>query len=86
MGTSLLWHAEEWLVSEDVQFLQVKTLAASRKNPCYQETRAFYRKVGFVPLEVFEDLWSEANPCLMLIKNLSSWQIESLESNEPIPQ
>lgn len=85
VGTSLLWHAEEWLVSERVEFLQVKTLAESRRNSCYHETRAFYRKVGFAPLEEFEDLWSEANPCLMLIKTLSSWQVQSLESTEPSP-
>ena len=70
VGQSLIARAEEWLQSHGVQILQVKTLGASRENSNYAATRAFYRKVGFVPLEEFPDLWSEANPCLILVKTL----------------
>lgn len=83
VGKSLLAGAEEWLVSEGVQFLQVKTVGESRTSSCYAETRAFYRKMGFVPLEELPELWSDANPCLILIKSLLlSWHLEDALTEE----
>ena len=38
--------------------------------PEYGATVAFYRGVGFLPLEVFPALWDENNPCLILVKAL----------------
>lgn len=84
VGKSLLSHTEEWLVSEGIQFLQVKTLSESREDAYYGETRAFYRRVGFVPLEEFDDLWSEANPCLLMVKSLLlSWKLQVALTEEP---
>lgn len=84
IGKSLLSRAEEWLVSEGVQFLQVKTVGESRPDPNYAETRAFYRKAGFVPLEEFDDLWSETNPCLLMVKSLLlSWKLQVALTEEP---
>ena len=38
------------------------------------ETRAFYLACGFEPLEIFETLWNEENPCLYLVKPLFDGQ------------
>ncbi len=68
LGTALLEHAEAWARSRGARFLQVKTLAASDPSPEYAETRAFYERRGFAPLEVFPLHWDAANPCLVMIK------------------
>ena len=70
LGRAMLNAAEEYLRDLGVQFLQVKTLSASHPDEGYAKTRAFYRAVGFHPLEEFKTLWGEANPCLLLIKIL----------------
>ena len=70
LGTALLRHAEDWLVARGVELLQVKTLAATRDDPHYAETRAFYERRGFTSLEVFPEPWSSSNPCLQMVKAL----------------
>ena len=70
VGHAMLDAAEGYLREQGVQFLQVKTLSESHPDEGYAKTRAFYRAVGFHPLEEFKTLWGEANPCLLLIKNL----------------
>ena len=51
-------------------YLTVKTLDESAHNEEYDRTRAFYRAMGFVPLEVFPTLWDPHNPCLQMIMAL----------------
>ena len=70
IGGSLLRAAERWLRGDGVRLLQVKTLGASRPCPHYDETRGFYTRAGFLPLEEFPTLWSAANPCLVMVKTL----------------
>jgi GNAT superfamily N-acetyltransferase len=70
IGRSLLARAEAQLVAEGVEYLQVKTLDASHPDPGYEETRAFYRRMGFRPLEVFPTLWDPTQPALQLVKRL----------------
>lgn len=70
VGSALVEAAEHWLSARGCQFLQVKTLSPSRENDQYAATRAFYRALGFTPVEEFPTLWSPANPCLMLMKTL----------------
>lgn len=70
LGRALVRHAEAWLRERRVEFLQVKTLGPSRACEPYDRTRRFYESVGFVPLEE-NDLWGEANPCLILVKHLA---------------
>src|SRR5687767_4872514 len=60
VGGSLLVAAERWLRGAGVRLLQVKTLSASRPCPHYDETRGFYTRAGFLPLEEFPTLWSPA--------------------------
>jgi len=70
LGQRLLAQAQAWSVAQGARFLQVKTLADAHPSPEYAQTRAFYERAGFVPLEVFATLWSQQNPCLQLIRHL----------------
>jgi ribosomal protein S18 acetylase RimI-like enzyme len=70
LGCALVERAEEWFRSRGGEYLQVKTLSPARADENYARTRAFYRAMGFRPLEEFPHLWDEANPCLLLVKAL----------------
>jgi GNAT superfamily N-acetyltransferase len=70
LGSRLLAHSEDWLKAKGVEFLQVKTVAASSSSKAYAETRTFYEAKGFMPLEVFPELWDPWNPALQCIKHL----------------
>ena len=72
LGATMLCFAEQHLVEQGITFLQVKTLAEEHPDPGYAKTRAFYRAVGFVTLEVFPELWDSENPALQLIKYIGS--------------
>ena len=72
IGTALVASAEDRLREEGVEYLQVKTLGPSRPSAHYERTRRFYEKVGFRPLEEIHGLWSEGNPCLLMVKRLPS--------------
>ncbi|MEO0561985.1 MAG: GNAT family N-acetyltransferase [Chloroflexota bacterium] len=71
IGRTLIAQAEAHLRADRVRFLQVKTLSEQHPSPEYAQTRAFYTKMGFTPLQVFPELWSADNPCLQMIKTLS---------------
>jgi len=70
IGRTLIEAAERWLAADRCRLLQVKTVSADCEDPYYGRTRAFYRAVGFQPLEVFPTLWDARNPCLVLVKAL----------------
>jgi len=71
IGRALMAAAERWCRVRGVRYLQVKTLGPSRPDPGgYDETRAFYVAVGFVPLEELHGLWDEDNPTLILVKDI----------------
>lgn len=70
IGKALLVCTEEWLQSDGVEFLQVKTVGPSRPDEDYDKTRQFYEAVGFRPLEEFPTLWGETLPCLLMVKKL----------------
>ena len=70
LGRALVGRAEEWLRSRGGEYLQVKTLSPARPSEEYARTRAFYRALGFRPLEEFPLLWDPAYPCLLLVKAL----------------
>ncbi len=71
VGRAMVRAAEDWLASQGVEYLQVKTLSESRDDPNYARTRQFYLGVGFQPLEEFPTLWGERNPCLLMVKRLA---------------
>ena len=70
VGLQLIKEIENDLRQKHVQFLTVKTLSESRPCREYDQTRSFYLKSGFTPLEEFKTLWGEENPCLFLVKRL----------------
>jgi ribosomal protein S18 acetylase RimI-like enzyme len=70
VGRALLDAVEAELVADGVRLLQVKTLSPSRPNEAYAQTRAFYARMGFLPLEELPELWGPANPCLVMVKAL----------------
>lgn len=51
---------------------EVKTLAETRKDKGYEKTRNFYKKLGFVSLEIIDPYpgWGEGNPCQIFVKFL----------------
>ena len=67
-GKLLIKEIERYCLAQGHQFLTVKTLDVSADYEPYNRTRAFYRKMGFIPLEVFPTLWDSDNPCLFLAK------------------
>lgn len=70
IGRELIKVAEAYCIGQEMKILSVKTLADTVENIAYANTRKFYARQGFIPLEVFPDLWDTANPCIMLIKIL----------------
>ena len=72
LGSRLLAHAEAWLCDRGVEFLQVKTVAATSPSLEYAQTRKFYEARGFTALEIFAGLWDPWNPALQCIKRLNA--------------
>jgi len=72
VGKALHQHVEAWLKAQGASVLQVKTLSASDPSPEYAETRGFYARMGYVPLEEFPTLWDPALPVLQLVKCLDA--------------
>ncbi len=68
-GRELLAFAERELAAQGKRYLLVKTLSERRPDEQYDQTRRFYRRVGFLPLCEL-DIWGEDNPCLLMIKVL----------------
>lgn len=69
VGRVLVAKVEDVLRHAGAAYLQVKTMGPSRPCEFYARTLAFYRAVGFVPLEEIHGLWGKI-PCLVLVKRL----------------
>ena len=74
IGCTLLRLCAHSYVARGYRYLTVKTLADTVGSASYVKTRAFYLACGFEPLEIFETLWNEENPCLYLVKPLFDGQ------------
>ena len=70
VGRALVERAATYARAAGGDLLHVKTLAASDPDPGYAATRAFYRALGFLPLEVLPEVWGPDDPCLLLVKPL----------------
>ncbi len=70
IGKRLFEKVERELNENGKKFFTVKTLSDSREDGSYKKTRGYYESVGFYPLEEFKELWSEENPCLLMVKVL----------------
>ena len=66
IGRQLVDWAIERCMAQGKRFLIVKTLAASDPHPGYARTRLFYEAMGFLPIQVFPELWDKDNPCLLM--------------------
>lgn len=71
IGHRLMEACVEYCRAHGYEFLTVKTLDESAAYEPYNGTRAFYKKEGFYPLEVFTCVWDEDNPCLFMVKVIS---------------
>lgn len=69
-GRALVEHIEKLLREKKIEYLQVKTLGPSRPCAEYEQTRRFYERLGFRPLEETTKFWGESNPCLIMVKKL----------------
>ena len=71
IGRALIEHACATLADDGCSFLTVHTVGPSFDHDGYAQTRAFYRALGFTPLEEHAGLdWP--GPTLILIRPLSS--------------
>ena len=70
IGRRLLDEVQRWCREQGIEYLQVKTLASSREDRYYAQTRQFYEAMGFRLLEVFPTLWDPHNPCALYVKAL----------------
>jgi len=70
IGRRMLYQVEAWLREQGVEYLQVKTRGPSQPDEGYERTRAFYRALGYQPLEEMLTLWDESNPALLMVKRL----------------
>lgn len=68
IGHRLMEACVQYCKENHYKFLTVKTLDESAVYEPYNGTRAFYKKEGFYPLEVFTCIWDEENPCLFMVK------------------
>ena len=70
IGSHLLKYSENWLSSQGVKYIQIKTVADSVDDANYAQTREFYLRKGYTPVEVFPTIWHPGCPALQLIKKL----------------
>jgi GNAT superfamily N-acetyltransferase len=66
-GKQLFEYAEAYANNKQYQLMQVKTVKQGVYD-IYDKTNAFYKKLGFLELEVFQKLWDEWNPCQVFVK------------------
>lgn len=71
IGTKLVEESLKQL-GRDYKVCEVKTLAETRPDEGYEKTRNFYKKLGFIPLEIINPYpgWNKDNPCQIFIKIL----------------
>jgi ribosomal protein S18 acetylase RimI-like enzyme len=70
IGKMFLEASQQVLINNKVKFLMVKTLGESHPDKHYKNTREFYNKAGFYPLEEINEIWGEKNPCLIMVRSL----------------
>ncbi|WP_051388992.1 GNAT family N-acetyltransferase [Arthrobacter sp. 35W] len=69
VGAALVHAVSETLRAEGCSLLQVHTVGSSFENAAYEQTRAFYRRMGFLPLQEFDRIdWD--GPTLVLVMQL----------------
>lgn len=69
IGTKLYETCEAYAIQKGYDFIQVKTVKEGTYKE-YDQSNAFYKKMGFKELECFPTLWDKTNPCQIFIKSL----------------
>ncbi len=72
VGRALIEQARSCALARGARYLTVKTLGPSQVYEPYERTRAFYRALGFTPLEEFTELWGPENPALLMVRPVAS--------------
>lgn len=70
IGKKLINHIKKILKKDCYNFLMVKTLGQSHPDENYANTRNFYNKVGFLPIQEIPEIWGKENPCLIMLLSL----------------
>jgi len=78
IGTALFEAVAMYFVNSGCNYIMVKTLSDVIKNEAYEKTRKFYKKVGFTELVTLTEMWSEENPCLIMIKEIGNREKRAL--------
>lgn len=69
IGSKLFDECERYAKQHEYEYMQVKTVKEGIYKE-YDQSNAFYKKMGFKNFECFPTLWDEWNPCQILIKHL----------------
>lgn len=69
-GRALLTLGERFAAAQGALFMHVKTQGPSKADPFYEQTRAFYARLGYEALFESDRLWGEDNPVVVLVKAL----------------
>jgi ribosomal protein S18 acetylase RimI-like enzyme len=70
IGRMLFTAVEAYFRQNGCRYVIVKTLSDIAQYEPYEHTRQFYLSVGFEELITLTEMWSEENPCLIMIKKL----------------
>lgn len=70
VGRMLINCCEQLCRKGGYDFLTVKTLGEANPDEGYAKTCAFYRAMGFRPLEILKGYWDPGNPCLLMAKEV----------------
>lgn len=70
IGKRLVEEVVNYSQEKRYKFLMVKTLGESHPDKNYKNTREFYKKAGFYPIEEIKEIWGEQSPCLLMIRNI----------------
>jgi len=71
IGTLLYNELEKYCIKSNCEYIIVKTLCESVKYEPYLQTIKFYKKIGFVELLSFTEIWDDKNPMLIMIKEIN---------------
>lgn len=70
IGKSLYGAAKLYMLQHDFKYVIVKTLSDIVDFKPYEQTRKFYKSIGFESLITLTEMWDEENPCLIMIKTI----------------
>ena len=70
VGKALYNAVESYFIKSGCKYAMAKTRSDRVESESYEQTRRFYKSIGFEPLVTLTEMWDEENPCLIMIKQL----------------